>query len=359
MQAIGCLSKGGAEFQCRQLANGLDPERYDASILYLHEGPDADLLPHVRKLPVNRGSWADVPAVWRQISSIMRDEEPDIVQTWLPEIVSVPVTVTARQMKIPLVTCLRGSLNFNGGWDKYIRDRLQAPKYLFADRIVSNYGVDEEPTLFKWLYRRKQGVCILNGLNLEALRSMLPRKLPCSAKYQILVVGRIIPSKGLPTALRAVRILANDLDLHFTIIGEGQRSYVDSLKKLAGELGIADRVSFLGAIWDWQAYAKDVDCMVAPTISEGTSNVILEALAVGMPVVISDIPMTRQLLTHRVNAQVVGSRNPKRWADAIREVLINQSLRERLRSGGMARADQFGLSAMVSAYEAIYWQLVA
>ena len=55
LHAIGSLSKGGAEFQCSQLANNLDSSRYDVVILCFDEGPNPDVASHVRPIFVDRG----------------------------------------------------------------------------------------------------------------------------------------------------------------------------------------------------------------------------------------------------------------------------------------------------------------
>ena len=95
LHAIGSLSKGGAEFQCRQLASNLDPDRYDVSILCFDEGPNPDLAPHVRPLFVDRGSKWDLLALWKRIDALIEAEQPDIVQAWLPEVISVPAALAA------------------------------------------------------------------------------------------------------------------------------------------------------------------------------------------------------------------------------------------------------------------------
>ena len=71
LHAIGSLSKGGAEFQCRQLASHLDPARYDVGILCFDEGPNPDLAAHVRPIFVDRGAKWDLVGLWRRCMLVL------------------------------------------------------------------------------------------------------------------------------------------------------------------------------------------------------------------------------------------------------------------------------------------------
>lgn len=358
--AIGSLSKGGAEFQCRQLANHLDPERYDVSILCFGEGPNPDLAPHVRSIVVDRGSKWNLCGLYKRIARIVEDEQPDILQAWLPEVVSVPAALAARRLGIPIISGHRNTLRYEGNLNKAIRDRLRFPQYLLAQRIVSNFSVEEEPFPFRWLYRRKSGQCIFNGIDAVTLRALKPKQLPIRAECRLMFAGRLVPQKGIPVALRAIHLLTGQgYDVHLTLFGEGPAFYVAELHKLVRELGIEDRVTFYGECRDWQAYAQDASALIFPTQGEGTSNVILEALTVGLPVVISDIAMSRQLLRDKETALIVQSNDPKDWSSRIAEMLDSDELREGLRKEGKHLSERFSIAQMVEAYSELYDELSA
>jgi hypothetical protein len=150
LHAIGSLSKGGAEFQCRQLANHLDPARYDVAILCFDEGPNPDMAEHVRPIFVDRGSKWDLVGLWRRIDAIIADEKPGLLQAWLPEVISVPAAWAAHRRRIPVISGHRNTLSYEGDLTKAVRDRLRLPQYLVSDRIISNFDIEEEPVPFRW-----------------------------------------------------------------------------------------------------------------------------------------------------------------------------------------------------------------
>jgi len=360
LHAIGSLSKGGAEFQCRQLANHLDQEHYDVSILCFDGGPNPDLEPHVRPVFVDRGAKWGLVGLWKRIDEIIEAEAPDIVQAWLPEVISVPAAWAAHRRKIPVISGHRNTLTHEGDWTKALRDGLRLPQYLVSDRIVSNFDVDEEPFPFRWLYRRKQGSRIFNGIAVDALRALPAKEFPVRAKYRLMFAGRLAPQKGLPTALKAVKCLVDQgYDAHLTLFGEGSTPYEAKLHALVDELSLQEHVTFFGQCLDWQAYGNDAAALIFPTHGEGTSNVILEALAVGLPVVISDIAMARQLLVNRESALVVTSPEPEPWAQCIRELLDSDTLRTSLKTGGMTLSEVFSVPRMVAQYDELYKSLLA
>lgn len=359
LHAIGSLSKGGAEFQCRQLANHLDPDRYDVSILCFDGGPNPDLAPQVRPLFVDRGAKWDLLSLYQRIDAIIEEERPDILQAWLPEVISVPAALAARRRGIPIISGHRNTLAYEGDLTKAVRDRLRLPQYWVSDRIVSNFDVDEEPFPFRWLYRRKQGIRIFNGIDVDTLRAMPPKQLPVRAKHRLMYAGRLAPQKGLPTAFKALKSLVDQgYDVHLTLFGEGPEPYEAELHALVAELALESNVTFFGQCRDWQAYASDAAALIFPTYGEGTSNVILEALAVGMPVVISDIAMARQLLEDGGNALIVETRTAEDWSRRIVQLLDSQRVQEQLRRGGKALSQTFSVAGMVKSYERLYEQLL-
>ena len=360
LHAIGSLSKGGAEFQCRQLANHLDPKHYDVSILCFDEGPNPDLAPHVRPLFVDRGSKWDIVGLYRRVAQVVEDQKPDILQAWLPEVVSVPAALAASQMGIPVICGHRNTLGYEGDLTKAVRDCLRLPQYLVADRIVSNFHTDEEPRAFRWLYQRKKGECVFNGIDVNALSGIAPQPLPVRSEHRLIYAGRLAGQKGIPLALRALDLLLRKgLDVHLTLFGEGPEFYEAELRRLVATLDLEQRVTFFGQCRDWQAYAADADALIFPTRGEGTSNVILEALSVGLPVVISDIAMSRRLLDDERTALIVQSRYPEDWSYRISGLLNSPELQEKLRAAGRQLSDRFSVESMVAKYEHLYAGLVA
>jgi glycosyltransferase involved in cell wall biosynthesis len=250
---------------------------------------------------------------------------------------------------------LRNTFAFEGSWDKALRDRMRCLQYLCANRIVSNFDVCEEPLVFRWLYKNKQGIKILNGIDLHALERVEAKSLQKQAEFRVIYAGRLVPQKNLLFALDVLSCLINKgLDAHLTLFGAGPDPYVSELRSRVSALGIEDNVTFYGGCSNWHSFAKDATALLFPTNGEGTSNTVLEALAIGLPVVMSNIQMSRALLRDRENAIVVDSDSTEVWAQRLVELFSDRALRARIQRAGKALAQECNLGKMVDAYDSIY-----
>jgi len=109
--------------------------------------------------------------------------------------------------------------------------------------------------------------------------------------------GRLVPQKRPEDFLAmAARIAARHPEVRFIIAGDGSRR--PGYEQLARRLGIEDRVQFLGMVRDMRAFYASCDLLVLPSRSEGCPNIVLEAMAMKVPVVASDTTATREVVTH-------------------------------------------------------------
>ncbi len=129
-------------------------------------------------------------------------------------------------------------------------------------------------------------------------------------------VARLIPSKGVDIFLEAIPMVVNVLkNIRFVVIGSGP--YEEVLKKKAEALQLKNRVTFLGyvePIWD---YLDALDIFVLPTLSEGLGLSILEAMAVGKPVIATRVGGIPEIISHGDNGDLVSPGSAKELADAI------------------------------------------
>lgn len=120
-----------------------------------------------------------------------------------------------------------------------------------------------------------------NGIDVDAIQM----KSSWQRTGNILFLSRVHPKKGINFLIEAVAKLGGDYKC--IIAGEGEPSYIDELKSLAGKLGVADRVEFIGGVYGedkWRLF-READVFVLPTHSENFGIVVAEALASGTPVI--------------------------------------------------------------------------
>lgn len=154
----------------------------------------------------------------------------------------------------------------------------------------------------------------------------------------LLTVGETSPRKGYDVVLRAVARLGGELRVVMAgpPAGDEQR-----LRGLIVELGLADRVTRLGAVSDAELswLYRNAGALCFPSISEGFGLPVLEALAAGLPVIASDIPVTRELAASA--AVYADDHDPDAWTHAIERAVADEPLRARLEAAARARAGEF------------------
>jgi len=106
--------------------------------------------------------------------------------------------------------------------------------------------------------------------------------------YQLLFLSRIHPKKGLDILIKSIPML--DFNCHLNIVGDGDSTYINSLKSLAATLNIQDKITWHGSIYGekkFEMYAHS-DIMILPSHDENFANNVLESLLMGTPVVITE-----------------------------------------------------------------------
>lgn len=178
---------------------------------------------------------------------------------------------------------------------------------------------------------------VLNGIDIEKFK---PRQhagiLNKHNEFRILAVGRLHPMKGFDVLIRAIAEL-KDENITLTIAGEGDER--KHLELLANELGIAERVIFLGYIEDTASLYPNFDCFVLPSVShEACPLAIIEAMACRLPVITSDFGPLPELNSDDVTGLVVPAGNSKKLADAIRRLASSEQLRLKFGNAALERA---------------------
>ncbi len=160
----------------------------------------------------------------------------------------------------------------------------------------------------------------------------------------VLCVARFVEKKGIDTLLEALALLASrGVDFRCELIGEGPLR--QTLEHLAQQLNLTQRVVFLGGATQISVAAAlegatvfALPCRQAPDgDQDGMPNVLIEAMAVGVPVVGGDAGGVAEAVDHERSGLLVPSNAPTELAEALERVLSDPALRHRLVEGGLAR----------------------
>lgn len=176
-------------------------------------------------------------------------------------------------------------------------------------------------------------------------------------------VGRLDPVKGTVLLVRAFaevlrRRPAARASARLAIVGDGpERSAVE---RVIVEEGVADRVWLSGARSDVPALMRAFDCFVLPSLGEGISNTILEAMASGLPVIATRVGGNAELVREGMTGELVAPGDPAAIAEALVRLHDDRALARRFGEAARARAcREFSVAAMVDAYHCLYGELLS
>ena len=176
------------------------------------------------------------------------------------------------------------------------------------------------------------------------------RTTPADVAYPfILSAGRLHSQKGFDTLIRSFAKIGRQVDVHLCILGKGKLE--PELSALAQTLGVADRVHFLGFQPNLWAYMKVARLFVLSSRYEGFGNVLIEAMASGCPVVSFDCDYgPSEIIHHAEDGWLVADGDEESLAKAIRKLLNDDGLRQKLIRNGVRRALDFDVNKIAQQY---------
>ncbi len=224
---------------------------------------------------------------------------------------------------------------------------LRSIAYRHADAVV----VQTQKAAEWFRARSRKGAAVVVIPN-----PVVPRSSNESHNHQpggpfLLAAGRFTHQKGFDLLIRAfAAVTARGPGLRLVIAGEGPNGQY--LRDLAAELGLAARVSFPGRVRNLTALMKAAVAFILPSRYEGFPNVLLEALAAGVPCVATDCPGgTREILCDGAYGLLVPPQDPGALAAAINRIATDSELQERFARAGAAAVERYGLDRVVVEWE--------
>jgi glycosyltransferase involved in cell wall biosynthesis len=360
LQIIPSLDRSGAEKQMSLLATRLPRDEFEVHVCALTRGGPlaADL--HAAGIPVTviGKRWKFDPLAYWRLEQHVRRLKPDLVQTWLFA-GNAYGRAAALRSGVPVIVASERCVDpWKQGYQHAI-DRFLARRT--AALVVNSAGVRAfyqrhgiPPTLLR---------IIPNGVEVSGA-SPLPREalleelgLPARSRL-IAAVGRLWPQKRVKDLIWATDLLKviRD-DVHLLVIGDGpQRAILERYRHLCR---LDDHVHFLGLRDDVPSLLPHCDLLWLASQYEGMPNVVLEAMAAGIPVVATNIPGTRDLVVPGETGYLVAVGQRAEFARWASKLLDDPELAKRLGAAGRARvAKNFSVEAMVDRFAALYRELL-
>lgn len=351
---------GGAERVISNLSASLDPARFRAILCLFRPGwiqAYSESL-SVRTYVIPTHGMFD----WRwmlRFKRLLKDEHVDLIHAHEFD-ANVQGAFVAALSGIPLVATVHGKNYF---WEK-LRRRVA---YRWVSRratmvtvsqnlkhfIVEKVGID--PGNVKVVYNGVHGLPQIDSSDIRKCRE----ELGVPGGNQIVgVVGNLYPVKGHQYLIASIpAVLAKCPNTTFIFAGRGQLEA--ELKAQALELGVDGQIRFLGLRQDIPRILSVLDVFVLPSLSEGLSMAILEAMVAGKPVIATDVGGNPELVEDGETGYLVPSQNSQALADRLITVLTNRQRALQFGKSGQHRAQgQFSLITMVHEYQALYDQCI-
>ena len=173
----------------------------------------------------------------------------------------------------------------------------------------------------------------------------------------LVACGRLTRQKGFPYLINAMVEIRKRLPAHLWIVGEGEDR--DALTRQIRETGLSSCVRLLGFQQNPYRYMSAADVFVLSSLWEGFGNVIVEAMACGVPVVSTACPHgPEEILCHEESGLLVPVADARSLAAAVVRVLDDGQLRSRLSQVGQQRAMEFSAEQVARSYEATFLRVV-
>lgn len=175
---------------------------------------------------------------------------------------------------------------------------------------------------------------------------------------RVVFTGRLHPQKNIPLLLEAWTTVARRSPANLILVGPGDDRR--KLEEVAATLGIAERVQFTGGVADPSDYLRAADLFVLPSVAEGMSNSLLEAMATALPCIASRIPGNTDLIDDGRHGRLVEEPEASAWSAAILELLEDRARARRLGTAARERIDaEFALPIVVDRYVDLYRRMIA
>ena len=354
--AIGQLTYGGAESQLYELARGL-VERCDPFVYCLSEKQDpygprlAELGVPVRVFPA-RGP-LDLSRVMK-LASWLRRDEVSLVHAFLFNASAYAYLATRMNRDVALITSARNCKLEPSA----IRHSVMSRAFGASDAVICNSTEMAEFASRHYEAPADRMHIVYNGVDTKRFAGAASDDGATSTGADRVVrigtIGRLERQKNYRLFLDAARILLDrGMDARFEIVGEGSLS--GELRQYARSRNLNGNVSFSGTRRDVPAFLGGLDQFWLTSDWEGTPNVVLEAMAAGVPVVATRVGGTPEIVEHEKTGLVVDSGSLESFSSAALRLIEDRALAERLSAAASkAVREKFSVDAMVDATWEIY-----
>ncbi len=359
LYVIDKMVRAGAQRHLRQLLGGFDPREVEPVLCCLLErGPLAEELAGlgvpVESLGLKNIMGTRFPRAVAGLAGVIRRRRIDLVHSYL-----FAANIVAPPAGLFTGTAVITSRRDTGFW--------KTGRHILAHRAVNplTRKITANSRAVAEYLRRREGVggrkiaLIHNGVPIPAGETARDRVSGAGEKIVIGALGNIRPVKGYHHLLRAAAALPVELDWELRLAGRTlDPGYRAELEEAARGERLAGRVRFPGEAADPGEFLRELDIFVLPSLAEGFSNSLIEAMARGLPAVATAVGANPEVISDGEDGFLVPPGDPGLLEEKISALAGDPSLRRRIGRAGRRRVeDAFTREAMCRRYRDLYYEI--
>lgn len=358
ISSLGC---GGAERVLIELAKHFSSHSHNITIITLENedhdfyGPPENvkrinIASHLISKNIFEGIFNNISKSFR-IRSILNDTQPDLVISFMTQ-TNIVTIFSAIGTAIPIIIsehCHPFMIPLKMQWSI-----LRRITYPFCNYLVSvSKGIND---CFNWLPLEKRYV-IYNPVTDMIYKDSIPNDVIDPKYNHIIAMGRLDYQKGFDILIDAFSIATKDqMNWKLIILGEGEKK--EDLTIQIKKSGLTDKIELIGRIANPFPILYQCDLFVCSSRSEGFGNVIIEAMACGIPVISTNCPSgPAEIIQHNINGILVESENSEALAVAMSELMKNKEKRKCLSEEALKSVSRFHPDKIMNQWESLIYEV--
>ncbi|MBI2410341.1 MAG: glycosyltransferase family 4 protein [Candidatus Kerfeldbacteria bacterium] len=348
---IDSLRCDGAQRMLTELLTRLDSQQFEARVIALTGSGNDYIYQQLQAAGIEVEIIQERGVGMRSFFQLMR-----LLKRWRPDIVHTHLffsdvwgAAACKLAGVPVLVSTEHNINRDFNRTKLVFKRKA---YRKCDAIIAISQAVKEYIVELDSKNQCKVRLIYNGIDLSRFSA---KKTPTMLHQPpvISIIGRLEEQKGHAQAIAAFAQVKGAVDLH--IIGQGSLQL--ALEQQVQQIGLKNRVQFLGQRIDIEQVYADSDIIFIPSRFEGFGLVAVEAMAAGKPIVASRVDGLAEILQHEKTALLVDMQQPKTVAQQIDRLLAEPTLRAHLGATAKQDAQRFDIAKTVEQYQQLYKEL--
>jgi glycosyltransferase involved in cell wall biosynthesis len=360
---VDSLRRHGAQRFLTYLVRGLHDLGYTQHVVALNKVRDSDIERALSSAAcdvtfIGKSALLLAGAGWWRLVAILKRSKPDVVMTML----DFADTLGRPAARLAGCRVLVSSIQVRNLTKPFWRRWLDRKTVSWADKIIFNSNEIVDYAREMEGVEEDQVVVIPNGVEdllarSGALRNGCRNELKIGAETVLLgVVGRLYPQKNLSLLLRSAAKLSSARPWKILVVGDGPERR--RLLALTRDLGLTKRVIWLGSREEVGGWLAAMDIFVHTADFEGMPNAVMEAMAMGLPVVASNVDGNRELIRNGVTGYLVAPGDASGFSEQIEQLIDNPNRgREVGEKAHREILERFSMARMIRSYDQLFISL--